>query len=66
MDEIYLIDYIDMIFLRAGFFTSKEDAQAWIDRNSGGASQHYKIVTVDKAKDNRLSDRTYLRYAVQR
>ena len=66
MDNVYLIDYLNMIYLRAGFFETRAAAEKWIAEH--GQGQHgWSIVTLDKAREDGVpSTRTYLRYICQR
>lgn len=67
MENIYLIDYLGMIFLRAGYFRSEEEAQEWIDKVDSKRRGYYTVVVIDRASpDGVFSTRTYPRYAVQR
>jgi hypothetical protein len=65
-EVIYLIDYLDMIYLRAGYFMSEEEAWTWIIKHAKG-QPGWSVVTIDRARtDGVLSTRTYTRYASQR
>jgi hypothetical protein len=63
--NIYLLDYLNMIYLKAGYFMSEEEAYDWLAWHSGG-QPGWSVVTIDRARaDGVLSTRKYTRYSYQ-
>lgn len=64
--NIYLLDYLNMIMLRFGWFQSEDEAWEWVNTNDPERRDYYKVVVLDKAQaDGTMSNRKYTRYVYQ-
>lgn len=66
MDNIYMLDYIGMLMLRAGYFTHGDDAMQWVKDNDPERESSYSLVLIAPARREGLTDLHYnRRYAYQ-
>ena len=47
---IYMLDYLNMLFIRAGFFESEGAARSWVRENDPDRYSSYKVVEIPKAR----------------
>lgn len=65
---IYVLDYLHMLMIRAGYFDSKDEAMMWVQQNDPDRYSHYSVVEIPKARpdgDMVIPQDKYKRYGYQ-
>jgi len=66
MDHIFMLDYLGMLYLRAGYFESGYAAEEWIETNRPHQKHRYTVVEIAPGKREGLTEMHYNhRYAHQ-
>lgn len=64
--DIYMLDYLQMLHLRAGYFQSEEEAWAWVKQNDPEQKHYYTPVRIGAARPDTTTGIQYrYRYASQ-
>lgn len=49
---IYLLDYLNMLYIRAGFFETAEDAMIWVQQNAPDQYSYFSVVEIPEARND--------------
>lgn len=64
MENIYLLVWLNMPLLRAGYFKSEDEAWGWVERFDSDRKYGYEVIVIDRAGDE-MSPRNYKNYSYQ-
>lgn len=49
---IYLLDYLNMLYIRAGYFDNPQEAMMWVQQNDPDRYSNYSVIEIPEARSD--------------